>query len=76
MTLALATSIDALAAGFTLNLLPLNPWVSCAIIAATTFGFSVAGVYVGKRTGTLLEARAERFGGVILILIGFRILFL
>lgn len=76
VSLAIATSIDALAAGFTLNLLPINPWLSCAIIALTTLAFSIAGVYVGRQTGTLLESTAERLGGVVLILIGFRVLLL
>ncbi len=74
LTLAIATSIDALAAGFTLALLQVNPLVSCLIIGVTTLVFSLAGVYLGNRTGTLLESKAELFGGLVLIMIGFRIL--
>lgn len=72
--LAIATSIDALAAGFTLNLLGLNVLVACFIIGLTTLLFSVVGVYVGNKSGTLLENKAELFGGIILILLGFKIL--
>lgn len=74
LTLAIATSIDALAAGFSLTLLSVAPLLSCLIIALTTFGFSVAGVFVGNRTGALLESKAEILGGVVLILIGLKIL--
>jgi len=76
LTLAIATSVDALAAGFSLTLLPVNPLFACAIIGVTTFGFSWLGVYVGnhasRKSGTKLESRAELAGGVVLILIGFK----
>lgn len=75
LTLAIATSIDAMAAGFSLMLLPLNPLLACGIIGLTTFVISFIGVYVGKLTGTWLESKAEIFGGVVLVVIGFRILF-
>ena len=75
LTLAIATSIDAMAAGFSLMLLEINPLLSCAIIGLTTFVISFLGVYVGKLSGTWLESKAEIFGGVVLIAIGFRILF-
>lgn len=75
LTLAIATSIDAMAAGFSLMLLPLNPFLACGIIGLTTFIISFIGVYVGKLTGTWLESKAEIFGGVVLVVIGFRILF-
>lgn len=75
LTLAIATSIDAMAAGFSLMLLDLNPLLACGIIGLTTFIISFIGVHVGKLTGTWLESRAEIFGGVILVAIGFRILF-
>jgi len=72
LTLAIATSVDAMAAGFTLTLLPVNAFVACLIIAVTTFIFSWAGVYIGKRSGTWLESKAEIFGGIVLILIGIK----
>lgn len=75
LTLAIATSIDAMAAGFSLMLLDLNPLLSCAIIGVTTFTMSAIGVFVGKLSGTWLENKAEIFGGVVLVAIGFRILF-
>jgi len=72
--LAIATSIDAMAAGFTLNLLDVDPFVACGLIGLTTSLFSWAGVYVGARSGIWLESKAEFLGGVILIGIGFKIL--
>ena len=74
LTLAIATSIDAMAAGFSLNLLTANPYLACGIIGITTLIFSFAGVFIGDRSGTLLESKAEFSGGVVLILVGFRIL--
>jgi len=72
LMLAVATSIDALAAGFTLTILDVNPFIACLIIGITTFAFSWAGVFVGSRSGTWLESKAELLGGVVLILIGFK----
>ncbi len=74
LLLAIATSIDALAAGFTLNLLAFEPFYACILIGLITFGFSVTGVYVGKSTGTRLESNAERLGGAVLFLLGLKIL--
>lgn len=74
LILAIATSIDAMAAGFTLNLLKVNPLIACSIIGATTFIFSWVGVLVGAKSGTWLESKAELLGGIILIVIGFKIL--
>lgn len=74
-TLAIATSIDAMAAGFTLNLLSLNAWLACLIIAIVTAIFSFFGVYLGQSSGTWLEDKAEALGGVVLIAIGLKIMF-
>ena len=74
-TLAIATSIDAMAAGFTLNLLSVNAWVACLIIAIVTAVFSYLGVYLGKNSATWLEDKAEALGGVVLIAIGLKIMF-
>lgn len=71
-TLAIATSIDAMAAGFTLNLIAVNAYLACTIIAAVTGIFSCIGVYLGKQSGTWLESKAEIFGGVVLIGIGLK----
>ncbi len=72
--LAIATSIDAMAAGFTLTLIEINPFLACVIIGITTFVFSWIGVFVGSKSGTWLESKAELLGGIILILIGLKIL--
>ncbi len=75
LILALATSIDAMAAGFSLTLLNANPYVACAIIGVITFIFSAIGVLIGRRSGTWLESKAEMFGGTVLILMGIKMLF-
>lgn len=74
LILAIATSIDAMAAGFTLTILDVNPFVACIIIGITTFFFSWLGVLIGSRSGTWLESKAEFLGGVTLILIGIKVL--
>ena len=74
LVLAVATSIDAMAAGFSLTLLEVNAYLACFIIGVTTFLFSWAGVLIGKNSGTWLESRAEIFGGTVLILMGIKIL--
>lgn len=75
LLLAIATSIDAMAAGFSLIVLPLNPLIACTIIGFVTFAMSFIGVYIGKYGGTWLEGKAEVLGGIVLVAIGFRILF-
>nr|WP_317200409.1 manganese efflux pump MntP family protein [uncultured Psychrobacter sp.] len=75
LTLAIATSIDAMVAGFTLNVLALNAWLACFIIGIITAIFSFFGVYLGRKSGTWLEDKAEMVGGVVLIGIGLKILF-
>ncbi len=74
LVLAIATSIDAMAAGFSLTLLEVNPYVACLFIGAITFAFSVIGVSIGKNSGTWLESKAEIFGGIVLILMGIKFL--
>ncbi len=74
LVLAIATSIDAMAAGFSLTLLDINAYLACFIIGVTTFAFSWVGVEIGKRSGTWLESKAEIFGGAVLILIGIKML--
>lgn len=74
-TLALATSIDAMAAGFTLNVLAINALLACLIIAVVTAGFCLLGVYLGWRSGTWLEGKAEVLGGVVLTAIGLKMMF-
>jgi putative Mn2+ efflux pump MntP len=74
LVLAIATSIDALAAGFSLTIVDVNAFVACAIIGVTTLVFSGVGVFVGAKSGTWLGSKAELFGGIVLILIGVKLL--
>ncbi|OIR08788.1 putative manganese efflux pump MntP [mine drainage metagenome] len=74
LLLAIATSIDAMAAGFSLTLLDINAYLACLVIGMTTFIFSWLGVRIGRSSGTWLESKSEIFGGVVLILIGVKLL--
>jgi len=74
LLLAIATSIDAMAAGFTLTLMETNITTSIVVIGITTFIFSYAGVILGSKGGAFLESKAELLGGIVLILIGLKIL--
>jgi putative Mn2+ efflux pump MntP len=74
--LALATSIDAMAAGFALQLLGVGPLLACLLIALVTALLSAIGAGIGRRGATFLEGRAEIVGGCVLILIGLRMLLL
>lgn len=74
LTLAIATSLDAMAAGYSLHLFSVNVYLSIFIIGIITFIISYIGVYVGKSGGEKYESKAEILGGVVLILIGFKIL--
>jgi putative Mn2+ efflux pump MntP len=74
LILAIATSIDAMAAGFSLTLLPINPFIACFIIGVITFIFSWLGVLVGAKGGTWLESKAELVGGITLIAITIKFL--
>ncbi len=72
--LAIATSIDALAMGVTFALLGVPIVVAAALIAVVTGAISFAAVYVGHRFGARFEKPAEILGGVILVLLGLRML--
>jgi len=72
--LSVATSIDALAVGLSLSLLGFDIITPAAIIGLTTFIFSYAGVKMGCRLHKILGKRVEIFGGVVLILIGIKII--
>ena len=74
LVLAIATSIDAFAAGLTLAFLNTNVWRAVVIIGITTFLFSVSGVRIGSAFGDIFKNRAEIAGGAVLIIIGLRIL--
>jgi putative Mn2+ efflux pump MntP len=73
--ICLATSIDALAAGLSLGILKTPLFLSVSIIGIITFILSFSGIYLGKIAGFLLGKWAEIFGGIILISIGFKIIF-
>lgn len=72
--MAVATSIDALAVGITFAFLDQNMPVAATLIGVTTFGLSVLGVKLGNLFGVKYKAKAELVGGIILILLGAKIL--
>lgn len=72
--LAIATSIDALAVGVTFAFLNVNIIYAVIIIAITTFIISMAGVKIGYVFGVKYKSKAEMAGGLILILMGLKIL--
>lgn len=74
VTSALATSIDAAVVGFGLPFLRVNVWLALAVIGGVTFAASFSGMYVGAAGGRAIGRRAEVVGGLILIIIGVKIL--
>lgn len=74
LLLALATSIDALAVGVTFAFLKVEIVPAISFIGVTTFVFSAAGVKIGSLFGMKYKAKAEVCGGVILLIIGLKIL--
>lgn len=75
LVMAVATSIDALASGIAISFLPLSQMLlAAAFIGATTFTLSFAGVFIGQKFGKKFKAKAELAGGIILILLGTKIL--
>lgn len=72
--LAVATSIDALAVGVTFAFLQVQIVPAIIFIGAVTFAFSAVGIKIGSIFGTKYKSKAEFIGGVILILIGLKIL--
>jgi putative Mn2+ efflux pump MntP len=74
VTLAVATSIDALAVGLTFAFLEVNIVIACLIIGVVAFGVTIAGFTLGRKVKTWLGKYAEAIGGVILIAIGLRVL--
>jgi len=74
LLMAVATSIDALAVGVTFAFLEVSILPAASLIGVTTFCLSVAGVAVGNFFGARYEKRAELTGGVILVLLGIKIL--
>lgn len=74
IVLAFATSIDALAVGITLAFVPVSIVGAVTLIGVTTLVLSFLGVFIGRRVGARLGKPAEIAGGLVLILIGTRIL--
>ena len=84
LLLAIATSIDALAVGITFACVPvtmlagasvmINTVAACGIIAGTTLVISMAGVNIGHVFGTKYKNKAEFVGGLILVLLGVKII--
>ncbi len=74
LALSVATSIDSLAAGLSYAFLHVNIAFAAATTGLTTFLITVIGHYIGNRVGPLVGKRAEMAGGVILIIIGLRII--
>lgn len=71
---AIATSIDALAAGVALPTMRFDPVLAVVLIAGVTLLLSLAGVQIGKSAGERFGRPAEVLGGIVLIALGFRIL--
>jgi putative Mn2+ efflux pump MntP len=74
LPLAIATSIDALAVGITFAFLKVNIVIAVLSIGIITFIMSFIGSKVGNKFGTKYEKKAQLFGGIILVLIGLKIL--
>ena len=72
--MAIATSIDALAVGITFAFLDVNVFLAAGIIGAITFVLSAIGVKIGSIFGSKYRSKAELVGGIILILLGVKIL--
>ncbi|MGM0452616.1 MAG: manganese efflux pump MntP family protein [Thermodesulfobacteriota bacterium] len=74
VVLSVATSIDALAVGFSLALVNISIWYPAVIIGMVTSALSLAGIRLGRFLGEKIGPRMEIIGGTVLILIGCRIL--
>ena len=72
--MAVATSIDALAVGISLAMTGnVNIWIAITLIGLTTFAFSALGVKLGTVFGCRFEKKAQLAGGIILLLLGVKI---
>ena len=74
LTMAVATSIDALAVGVTFAFLDVNIIPAITFIGITTFFFSAIGVKIGNVFGARFKSKAELFGGLVLVAMGCKIL--
>ena len=73
LALAIATSIDALAVGVTFAFFRINIFKAALIIGSITFVLSMAGVKIGNIFGTRFKSKAEFAGGVVLVILGIKI---
>ncbi|MBQ9833255.1 MAG: manganese efflux pump [Clostridia bacterium] len=74
LPLAVATSIDALAIGITFAFLTVDIVPAVSLIGVTTFVLSAVGVFLGSKFGSKYKSKAEFAGGVVLIIMGLKIL--
>jgi putative Mn2+ efflux pump MntP len=74
LSMAVATSIDALAIGVSFAFLKVNIWSAVLMIGLTTGVFSAVGIYIGHIFGNRYKSKAEFAGGLILALMGLKIL--
>lgn len=74
VVLSVATSIDALAVGFSFAMLGVTVWVPSAVIGLVTAALTALGMQVGSRLGERFGRRVEILGGLVLIAIGLKIL--
>jgi manganese efflux pump family protein len=74
LVLGIVTSVDDMLAGVSLVFMSVHPFIACSLIAFTTAILSYCGIYLGAKTGTKLENKAELLGGLILMAIGVKIL--
>ena len=72
--LAIATSIDALAIGITFAFFDENLLLSISIVGIITFIMAIVGVKIGNKFGDKYQDKAEFVGGLILVLLGVKIL--
>ena len=74
LTLSVATSLDALAVGLSFAVLEANIAIASITIGLVSFAITILGAFLGKKLGAIVGKRAELAGGIILIIIGIRIL--
>jgi len=75
--LSIATSIDALAVGFSISMIGISIWAPTFIIGIVAAAFTIIGLQIGKRVGDVsgLSHYAEAMGGVVLLIIGLKVLY-
>lgn len=74
LPLAVACSIDAFAVGVSFAFMQVNIWFSVIVIGVVTGAFSAAGLYIGRVFGARWQKPAQIAGGVVLILLGIKVL--